>query len=350
MRSADALFSAPSAVNCVSILALALIIVGCGSSPRRLERDRDTGVAAPAPVPSASAPRGSRSGGAYYQDDGPGDNPPANLDQLGDAAPRLEPRIAPPTIPTRYSASNTSRKALTPYRARHRQLVRRKFHGQRTSGGEPYDMYAMTAAHATLPIPSYARVTNLANGRSVIVRVNDRGPFLSGRLIDLSYTAAFKLGYAGAGSAFVEVESITPEDMPLVATQRQKAAQDVAAAAPQSNVEPPVAEAKPIAPVIPPSATLLQPEIAVPAPPIPVDADVGGIYLQLGAFTARDNAENFRIRVYQQLAWLNDAIQIFSRDGMFRLHLGPYRNRSEANAIAEKIRAELDFKPLVVSK
>ena len=87
-----------------------------------------------------------------------------------------------------------------------------------------------------------------------------------------------------------------------------------------------------------------------PAPPIPVDAEAGDIYLQLGAFSGRDNAENFRIRVYQRLAWINDAIQISSRDGMFRLHLGPYRNRYEANAIAEKIRAELDFKPLIVNK
>jgi rare lipoprotein A len=123
-----------------------------------------------------------------------------------------------------------------------------------------------------------------------------------------------------------------------------------AAAAPQSNAEQPVAETKSITPVILASASPLQPELAGPAPPIPVDAEAGGIYLQLGAFSGRDNAENFRICVYQQLAWLNDAIQIFSRDGMFRLHLGPYRNRSEANAIAEKIRAELDFKPLVVGK
>jgi rare lipoprotein A len=165
----------------------------------------------------------------------------------------------------------------------------------------------------------------------------------------LSYAAAYKLGYAGIGSASVEVGSITREDMPMIAAQRQ-AAQTVAAAAPQSNAEQPVAETKSITPVILASASPLQPELAGPAPPIPVDAEAGGIYLQLGAFSGRDNAENFRICVYQQLAWLNDAIQIFSRDGMFRLHLGPYRNRSEANAIAEKIRAELDFKPLVVGK
>ena len=87
-----------------------------------------------------------------------------------------------------------------------------KFHGRRTSSSEVYDMYAFTAAHRTLPLPSYARVTNLANGRSVIVRINDRGPFHSNRIIDLSYAAAVKLGYRDRGTARVRVEALTPED------------------------------------------------------------------------------------------------------------------------------------------
>jgi rare lipoprotein A len=345
-RNPDALFSAPPAVNYVSVLVAALIIGGCGSAPKRVERD--TGVAAPKPAPSASAPRASR-GGGYYQDDGPGDNPPANLDQIEDAEPRIEPLNRAANNPyTVFGQQYVPYKALTPYRQRGvGSWYGRKFHGQRTSSGEPYDMYAMTAAHATLPIPSYARVSNLANGRSVIVRVNDRGPFHSGRLIDLSYAAAYKLGYAGTGSASVEVESITREDMPMIAAQRQ-AAQTVAAAAPQSNAEQPVAETKSITHVILASANPLPSEPAARAPPIPVDADAGGIYLQLGAFSGRDNAENFRMRVYQQLAWLNDAIQIFSRDGMFRLHLGPYRDRDEANVMADKIREALQFKPVIV--
>ena len=322
------------------------MLAACGSAPKRAAVARDTGVIAPKPPPAATAPRG----GGYYQDDGPGDNAPANLDQIEDAEPKFEPlhRFAnnPYTV---FGQQYVPYKTLAPYRQRGiGSWYGRKFHGQRTSSGEPYDMYAMTAAHATLPIPSYARVTNLANGRSLIVRVNDRGPFHPRRLVDLSYAAAYKLGYAGAGSASVEVESITREDMPVIAARRPQAAP--AAAAPQSNTEQPLAETRPIAPVILAAASGLQPEPAKPAPPIPVDAEAGGIYLQLGAFSGRDNAENFRIRVYQQLAWLNDAIQIFPRDGMFRLHLGPYRSRIEATAIAEKIRAELDFKPLVVNK
>ena len=85
------------------------------------------------------------------------------------------------------------------------------FHAERTSNGEPYDMYQMTAAHRTLPLPSYVRVTHLGNGRSIVVRVNDRGPFKDDRIIDLSYTAAAKLGMLEAGTALVEVEALTPD-------------------------------------------------------------------------------------------------------------------------------------------
>ncbi len=324
-----------SALTCACIVAAALIIGGCGSAPRRAAVERDAGVAAPKPAPR---------GGGYYQDDGPGGNPPANLDQIADAEPRLEPLARAANNPyTVFGRQYVPYRTLTPYRERGiGSWYGRKFHGQRTSSGEPYDMYAMTAAHTTLPIPSYARVTNLANGRSVIVRINDRGPFLSGRLIDLSYAAAYKLGYVGTGSATVEVESITADAMPLIAARRQ-AAQTVAAAAAPPEARRPEAEARPMAPVV-----LAAAEAAEPARPIPVDAEAGGIYLQLGAFSARANAENFRVRVYQQLAWLNDAIRIFARDGMYRLDLGPYRDRDEAAGMAEKIREALQVTPFIV--
>ncbi len=330
-----------SAAGWTCALAAALILGGCGNAPKRGAVERDAGVAAPKPAPGAAAPRGG-----YYQDDGPGDNPPANLDQIADAEPRLEPLARAANNPyTVFGQQYLPYRTLTPYRKRGiGSWYGRKFHGQRTSSGEPYDMYAMSAAHTTLPIPSYARVTNVANGRSVIVRINDRGPFHSGRLIDLSYTAAYKLGYVGAGSATVEVESITAEEMPLVAAQRRPAQQAVTAAE-QPQVGPPVADTRPIAPVI---LAAVSPLPAEPAQPIPLDAEAGGIYLQLGAFSARDNAESFRVRVYQQLAWLNDAIRIFARDGMYRLDLGPYRDRDEAAGMAEKIDAALQFKPIVV--
>jgi rare lipoprotein A len=330
----------------VALLALA----GCSATTRRVPADREGGVSVstPAAPATATAPRSGR--GGYYQDDGPGDHVPANLDQIEDAEPRLEPMHRFANNPYMvFGQQYVPYKGLTAYRQRGTgSWYGRKFHGQRTSSGETYDMYAMTAAHATLPIPSYARVTSLANGRSVIVRVNDRGPFHSGRLIDLSYAAANRLGYAGAGSAAVEVESIMPEEFPVLAAKRRQAGTAVTAAASQPGEQQRVAEAKPMAP--PAAAATVQSEAAKATQPIPVDAEASGIYLQLGAFSARDNAENFRVRVYQQLAWLGDTIQIYARDGMFRLHLGPYGSRGEANVIAEKIRAQLDLKPLVVNK
>jgi rare lipoprotein A len=325
-----------------------MIVGGCGSAPKRPALVRDAGVAAQRPAPSAAAPRASR-GGGYYQDDGPGDNPPANLDRIPDAEPRLEPLARAANNPySVFGQQYVPYKTLTSYRQRGiGSWYGRKFHGQRTSSGEPYDMYAMSAAHATLPIPSYARVTNLANDRSVIVRINDRGPFHSGRLIDLSYAAAYKLGYAGAGSASVEVESITANQMPLIAARRQ-AGETASAAPPPPEAQQPADRTQPMAPVILAAATPLRIEPAKAEQAMPVDVVAGGIYLQLGAFSARDNAENFRVRVYQQLAWLNDAIRIIARGGMYRLDLGPYRDRDEAVGMADKIREALQFKPIIV--
>jgi rare lipoprotein A len=151
-----------------------------------------------------------------------------------------------------------------------------KFHGRRTSNLEVYDMYAFTAAHKTLPLPSYARVTNLANGRSVVVRVNDRGPFHDGRIIDLSYAAAVKLGVDRAGTARVEVRGLSPgED----AHQQY----DAVASTPAPVAPMPVA----IAP--PPSAidrlVAVLPVASADAAPLP------GLVLQVATFATRANAE-----------------------------------------------------------
>jgi rare lipoprotein A len=189
----------------------------------------------------------------------------------------------------------------------------RRYHGAQTSSGEPYDMYAMTAAHPTLPIPSYARVTNAANGRSVVVRINDRGPFLHDRIIDLSYTAAAKLGYVQAGSARVVVESVLPRSGPAAAAAEKPA---------PAAVTPPPAE-------------------ATAAP---------GTYLQLGAFSARDSAESFRARVYRQLGWLTDTIHVVPAGAVFRLHLGPYRSPEDARPVADRIQADLSLRPITVQR
>jgi rare lipoprotein A len=159
----------------------------------------------------------SNNEGGYYKDDGPPDRVPRNLAQLPDARPRWEPLHRYANRPYEVLGKiYTPFTELRPYK----QLgvaswYGKRFHGKRTSSGERYDMYAMTAAHPLLVIPSYARVTNLDNGKSVVVRINDRGPFHDGRLIDLSYAAAYKLDYVGRGSARVEVEAIIPKGLSL---------------------------------------------------------------------------------------------------------------------------------------
>jgi rare lipoprotein A len=168
------------------------------------------------------------------QRDGPEANPPPDLWEVPDAVPQIEPvRIGGPNKP--YEVDGHTYVPITDDRAViERGLASwygKKFHGHRTSSGEAYNMYAMTAAHKTLPIPSYARVRNPANGREVIVRVNDRGPFASGRIIDLSYTAALKLGVLG-GVQPVEVERITDEDIRTGAAFQRGGTRFAAAAPP----------------------------------------------------------------------------------------------------------------------
>jgi rare lipoprotein A len=280
--------------------AAAALLAGCASAPRT-EAPQPEAASLPAPAPAAK--------GGYYKDDGPGANPPPNLESIPDAVPRAEPLHRFANRP--YQAFGKDYVPVTkpaPFRQTGvGSWYGRRFHGGATSSGEKYDMYAMTAAHPTLPIPSYARVTNLSNGRSVVVRVNDRGPFHADRIIDLSYAAAFKLGYVQAGSARVEVEAIQAGEIPPVQ----------------------VAQAPPP---------------AAPAPP----AVTNDIYVQLGAFSARDAAENFRARVYRELAWLQDAIQVVGAGSLFRLHAGPYRTQSEARSIADRMQAELGFRPVIV--
>ena len=173
--------------------------------------------------------------------DGPPAHPPPHLNQVPDAEPRIEPlRVGGPNKPyvvlgQRYEPMSSDQPLAERGGA---SWYGRKFHGKPTASGEVYDMYAMTAAHKTMPIPSYARVRNPANGREVVVRVNDRGPFADGRVIDLSYTAALKLGVLN-GVAPVEVRRIThaeiraaqvtaaaPDDAATVDTRRARALLD----------------------------------------------------------------------------------------------------------------------------
>lgn len=184
---------------------------------------------APTPRPPPIKPLNRRGAGKFFRDDGPGDRPAAQLVGVPDAVPRREAVSVSANQPyTIFGRHYVPMTRLAPFRQRGiASWYGRKFHGRQTATGETYDMYAMTAAHPTLPLPCFVRVTHVANGRSVVVRVNDRGPFLNGRAIDLSYTAAVKLGYSHSGSAEVELEVVTAgdlhEDAPILADSQPTA-------------------------------------------------------------------------------------------------------------------------------
>lgn len=308
---------------------LAGLLSACGSTPKG-GVDR---------LPGGSAP--TARGGGYYLDDGPGDRPPGDLAAIPDAIPRIEPlhkgTMRPYTVMGRDYTPMTR---LQPYRARGiASWYGRRYHGKTTSNGERYDMYAMTAAHTVLPIPSYARVTNVSNGRSVVVRINDRGPFIDSRLIDLSYTAAWKLGILNAGSGMVEVESLIPGMTPPPAAT--------------------VADRPPAAPVMP--ATPAVAATAVAAAPVAATVEKtsaisdtsamsGGSWLQFGAFGVQGNAEAFRAKLEAQTGWLAGTLRIVRDGGLFRVQAGPYATEAEARQAAARAKEALGSAPVLVTR
>lgn len=194
-----------------------------------------------------------------------------------------------------------------------------KFHDQLTANGESYDLYGMTAAHKTLPLPTYVRVTNLDNQRSIIVRVNDRGPFHSDRIIDLSYAGAVKLGFAEKGVARVKVEGIDP-----VVWQQQNNPGYLVKAQPQT----------------PPMAAVVS-----PAP-----AAEGGLYLQVGAFASTQAAEQLRRQLQSMVSApvFVSPVQLDSNT-LHRVRLGPVDNHDEAEKLMETLRLANLGTPSLVS-
>jgi rare lipoprotein A len=217
---------------------------------------------------------------------------PANVDSTPDAIPRREPRSAhgnPPfykVLGKRYVVLATADGYLERGVA---SWYGPTFHGESTSSGEKYDMYGMTAAHKTLPLPCYARVTNLKNGRSIVVRINDRGPFVANRLIDLSYSAAAKLDMLREGTTLVEVRALTvqePDDLTRTAQ--------------------------------------------APAP---------ALYVQVGAFSDRENAQ--RVLDSLHAGGLSSAFMLSPPDGkspLYRVRLGPIGTVPELDQLAARLK------------
>jgi rare lipoprotein A len=290
----------------------------------------------------ALPPAGSGRGG-YYQDDGPGSNPPPNLRDVPDAEVRYEPYAKFANRP--YSVFGQTYTPLlndAPFTQRGvASWYGVKFHGQRTSSGEPYDMYKMSAAHPTLPIPSYARVTSLDSGKSVVVRINDRGPFHSDRIIDVSYTAALKLGLLGKGSHQVEVERLFPNDPTRIATVRRAATSESQALPVRTEIAALMLEDRGQGD----SAAVAQ------AAPKPVAKAVAKaqFYVQLGAFSRAGKANEMSERVAQSGVDIG-AVEVVQVGSVQRLYSGPFETRAQAQQAARSLPASLGLKPLVVKR
>ncbi len=281
-----------------------------------------------APVAPSGQSNAKKPGG-YYLDDGPGDHPPADIYAIPDAVPRVEPLLARANKP--YIALGNGYTPMTQFMPYKKSGIAswygRRYHGQKTSTGEVYDMYGMTGAHTVLPLPSYVRVTNPANQKSVIVRINDRGPFHSDRLIDLSYAAAYKLGIVGKGSGLVEVEAIDARN--FVAN---KAEVKVAAAKDLGDVE--------IKPLVQDrlTATVIE----------KTTASESGIFVQVGVFKSSENAGGLSKKILDQNLVENAPVNSWYNQGVYRVRIGPYANRADADRVAMKIKDSLGLNSYII--
>ena len=350
----------------LAVFFAAVVLNGCSSVPLApVQGSAPSTPQASTPDTPLLPPAGSGRG-AYYKDDGPADVIPEGLANTPDAEPRIEP--VNPRTSRPYVVFGKTYTPITHQRpVRQRGIASwygKKFHGQKTASGELYDMFKMTAAHPTLPIPSYARVTHIASGRQIIVRINDRGPFHSGRVIDLSYTAALKLGYLGRGSGEVEVERLLPDDIAQINSSRlaRQAGTAVAATAePAAGVEvgevatPAVttvaSTSTPTLTAAEPAATRQELPAATVASESPrLQGQPGSFYLQLGAFSQRANADYARQRLVGTGAAPWSALDVVESNGVFRLFGGPYASRAEADAAAAAVRAANSMNVIVVQR
>ena len=299
-----------------ALSAAVLLAAGCGGAARAPVFDAIARALPPlageskseskdeAKNESPSAPTSAPTnggGGGFYLDDGPPADSPADLAAIPDAAPRAEPILAARNRP--YSALGQNFSPMTelrPYRRRGlASWYGRRYHGRKTSLGETYDMFKMTAAHPTLPLPSYARVTRVdAPDKTVVVRVNDRGPFLRGRIIDLSYAAAAKLGIVKNGVGAVEVELLLP---PFADDSPRSSAVVVAADAPPSVAD----------------------SVAAPAV-LPA--------LQLAALSDPDSARRLRDLAAEHLLAraIDNPVRIDVENGFFKIRVVGYPDRATA--------------------
>ncbi|OCR24593.1 lipoprotein [Pseudomonas syringae] len=324
----------------LSYAALALLVVSCSSTN---SRSPQKGGAAVRAMPGLDINRAHKDGAPWWDVD---------VSRIPDATPTLHngPYKANPytVLGKTYFPLNDSRRYVASGTA---SWYGTKFHGQNTANGEVYDLYGMSAAHKTLPLPSYVRVTNLDNNRTVILRVNDRGPFYSDRIIDLSYAAAKKLGYAETGTARVKVEGIDPQEWlaqngrpaPLLPNQPQVIAQ---ATPPALTVS-----AGTIEQYTPPPQ-----QHAAPAVPLQVDpkknasGQASGLFLQVGAFANPDAAELLRSKLSGMVrapVFVSSIAR--NQQTLYRVRMGPIDTQGEAQQLQNSVRSANLGQPSVVT-
>jgi rare lipoprotein A len=283
--------------------------------------------------------------GGYYLDDGPGSNPPANLDSIPDAELKSETPLVYPNKP--YSVMGkkyTPMQQYAPYKQKGvASWYGKRYHGRKTSSGEVYDMYTMSGAHTILPIPSYVRVINLANKRSVIVRINDRGPFKHDRLIDLSYAAAHRLGLIAQGSGMVEVEWI---DTSPEALKKLKSHPPATSAAIQLPVQDSVIQSAAAVPAAVETKPIETPATAV----VNTSESKASYFVQVGAFKNEANGDLLQKKVLGLDIAGDAAVTKVYNDGIYRIKLGPYPSRKEADLTANKVRRQLNTSAIVINQ
>ncbi len=345
------------------LLASAYVMFGCvamdkplsGENKEKIATIKVPNAAAGEVKPSNEAVKPSSSSGGYYQDDGPCSNPPTDLDTRPDAQPRVEAFLSGPNRP--YVALGQRYVPEVSMRA-FRQTGKAswygcKYQGQTTSSGEVFDTYQMTAAHPILPIPSYVRVTNLENQKSVVVRINDRGPFVTNRVIDLSYLAARRIGLIEKGTGDVEVERIFPLASAAPATSATPATPaPVSAPATLPNQIITVIPAQPVPSLVPPAQTPAPVAMIAPKPasvatlapatsPLSTVAPRAGpqIFLQFGAFVDAGKAEQERLRLTQKGGW-RYPINVLTHSGLYKIVMGPVPSEPQAQQEKKELLAK----------
>ena len=246
--------------------------------------------------------------GAYYLDDGPDKNPPENLDKILDAQPKYEALSKRANRPyVAFDKKYVPMKKIIPFEEEgYASWYGKRYHGKKTSIGETYDMYQMTGAHKTLPLPCYIKVTNLKNKRSVIIRVNDRGPFIDERIVDLSYAAAHRLKIIKKGSELVKIEMVNPS----LAIKALKETNETSSS----------------------------------------EASIKYFYIQAGAFSNEENAA-YLMNKLSRIKFRNSLnIKKLSKNSLHLVAIGPYDNKQIAEQALKDISQKIQLNSFIISE